>query len=928
VSWLVIAPGATRSIAAQNARLSAEVLPLDSSIRRGRLPNGFRYYVKHNRHPAHRAELRLVVRAGSLLEDDDQRGLAHLVEHMAFDGSTHFPKHAIWEYLEHLGMRGGADINAETAYDQTVYRLTVPTDSAPVIATGLTILGDIAHGLTLDSTEFARERRIVIEEWRVHRGAGARIDDRQLPVLLAGSRYAERQPLGLPSTLDRATLAAVRRFYRDWYRPDLEAVVVVGDVDLSAAENAIQATFAGIPEPAHPRHPVAASVPLRATPRVVVTTDSEATGTSVSLVSERGHQKVLSMADYRRSLIDRVSTAMLAMRLNEAARRWDAPFFRADVESRQLVPGLDVVELIARVPDGGVLPALGRLTAEADRVRRQGFTWGELKHEQAALLRWYDHIEAERHHTPSIELTEQLVREYLTGEPALQPEDDAALGRALIPTLTLAQVQQQGAALLGDAGLVILVSGPAAGRPSLPDTPDLRAALAHPDSLALYAESAADAPLVAPEPAAGSVIAVQRVDTVGVQLWTLSNGVRVLLKPTTLDPDEILVASYRDGGTSVAGDSELVPATTALPMVNASGLGPYDAAALRRHLTGMLLNVTSTIGPYGEGVSGSGSRQDAKTLFQLIYLQFTAPRIDSSAVRQFEASLRDALAHRQASPDAAYEDTLGLVLSGHSPRLPRLNDAYLTQLDPAKSLAFVRRRFADATDFTFVIVGAFDVDAIRPLVERYIGGLPASGRRNTWRDTGVRPPVGIVTRVIHKGREPRAGTTLVFLGVADSTRRERGTLLALTDVLQQRLKKRLREQLGGVYGVAVAWDQETVPCPSYRVTVTFGTDPQRLDELTNAVFTEIAELTRNGPTAAELETFTEGHRRGRETAMMTNGFWLQSLALYDQRGWPLPEIPGAERAVEGISATDLQAGARRYLDTAHYVQVSLTPEDP
>lgn len=912
---------------AQAARPLTQPIPEDSSIRIGRLDNGLTYYIKHNSYPAHRAELRLVVNAGSVLEDDDQQGLAHLLEHMAFDGSTHFRGHAIWDYLERVGMQGGADINAATSFDQTVYRLMIPTDSADVVASALQILEDWAHELTLDPTEFARERKVVIEEWRLHRGAGARINDRQLPVLLEGSRYANRQPIGLKVTLDRATLAAVRRFYHDWYRPDLEAVVIVGDVDPAAMEGDVRRLFASIPAVTHARPRPALGVPTPRATRVAITADSEATATSVTLVVEHAHRNVLTTADYRQSLTTEIGEAMLSARLSEAARAADAPFLEAEAGSGALVRGLDVRELGARVPDGDMRRALAALVAEADRVRRDGFTTAELDREKDALLRRYDQLAVERERIPSSQLAEQLTGEYLTGEPTPRLDDEVALARTLVPTISPDDVRRTIDDFLTDSGRVVLVSAPAATAATLPSATELLATVDRPPSLAAYVDSAANEPLVAHEPTPGAILSVARSDTTGIQLWTLSNGVRVIVKPTTLDPDQILITSYRDGGTSVAPDSDLVPAATALPMVGASGLGPYDAAALRRRLAGAVVSVGSTIGPYGEGVWGSGSRKDVTTLFQLLYLEFTAPRLDSGVFQQYQRSLRDAMAHRAASPEAAFGDTLALLLADHSPRVRLLNDTYLAQLDLAKSLAFVRSRFADATGFTFVIVGAFDPDSIKPLVERYLGGLPATGARIRWRDTGVRSPAGMVTRVVRKGREPKGALTLVFLGPADTSHDERTMLLALSNVLEQRLWERLRQQLGGVYGVSVTADQETVPLPSYRLTVSFGADPLRLDVLTHAVFAEIARLKAEGPTAVELAKFKEEYRRGRETAIKTNDFWLQSIALYDQRGWPLTDLVTADRLVDAITAPELRAAAQRYLDPARYVQVSLIPED-
>lgn len=357
---LILALANPHALRAQGAAPLDRPLPIDPAIRAGRLPNGFAYYVLHNGYPAHRAELRLVVNAGSVLEDDDQRGLAHLLEHMAFDGSTHFPGHAIWDYLERVGMKGGADINAATSFEQTVYKLTIPTDSAAIVENGLRILHDWAHGLVLDSAELERERKVVIEEWRLRRGAGARISDQQIPVLLDGSPYPERQPIGLVSTLETASIAQLRRFYRDWYRPDLMAVVIVGDVDADSMAARVRRLFAAIPAAGGARARPVFEVPVPAAPRVSVVTDSEATGTTVSLITTRPHRPIATVADYRHSLVVSIYNSLLGARLAEATHSADAPFLAAGVGSSSIVRPLDAHQLQARVADGGVRRGLDR----------------------------------------------------------------------------------------------------------------------------------------------------------------------------------------------------------------------------------------------------------------------------------------------------------------------------------------------------------------------------------------------------------------------------------------------------------------------------------------------------------------------------------------------------------------------------------------
>ncbi len=916
-----------RTTRAQEAASPPRLLRGDPALRSGQLPTGLTYYVLHNSYPAHRAELRLVVDAGSVLEDDDQRGLAHVLEHMAFDGSTHFPGHAVWDYLERVGMRGGADINAATSFDQTVYKLTIPTDSSAIVENGLRILHDWASGLALDSAELERERKVVIEEWRLRRGAGARIGDQQIPVLLAGSPYPERQPIGLVSTLESASITQVRRFYHDWYRPDLMAVVIVGDVDADSIAARVRESFATIPAPARPRRRPVIEVPAPTSPRVSVVTDSEATATTISLITTRPHGRLTTAADYRRSLVTSIFDSMLGARLAEATHSADPPFLAAGVGSSGIVRTLDVHQLQASVTDDGVRRGLEALRAEAARARRDGFTSSELEREKDALLRRYEQLELRRDEIPSARFAQQLVDSHLSGEVATSLADELALARDLLPTIGLDEVRQVARELTNDPNVLLLVSAPATARSKIPTEAELLSVLAsEPPSLAAYADSSSIAPLLASEPTPGKVSSVTRIDSLGIDVWTLSNGVRVILQPTTLDPGQVLVTSYRDGGISVAPDSELVPAATALQVVSQGGLGDYDAIELRKRLAGTVAQVGGEIGGFGEGIWGSGSPRDLTTLFQLLYLEFTAPRLDTVAFVRYQKQLRENLAHRSLSPEAAMADTLALVLANHSPRARMLDEDFLRAMDPAKSLAFFKSRFDDANGFTFVIVGAFTLDSIRPLVERYLGGLPSSGTRSRWRDTGVRPPEGITTRVLRKGKEPKGATTLVFLGSSEGSHHERVVLGALANVLQQRLWERLREQLGGVYGVSITSSQDVVPVPQYRVSVHFGADPQRMKELTGVVFDELELLKKDGPTSAELGKFREEQRRARETAMRTNSFWLQSIALYDQRGWPLADILSAGDAVSSIDSSAVRAAARRYLDISHYVQVTLLPE--
>ena len=911
---------------AQTGEDLSRPLIADTSVRSGVLPNGFTYYVKRNGYPEKRAELRLAIKAGSILEDDDQRGLAHVLEHLAFSGTPHFPKRELMEYLEQVGMRPGSDVNATTSYDETVYELTVPTHGTEIFDKALTIVEDWAHRLTFDPAELERERKVVLEEWRLRRGAGARMGDRHVAALLEGSRYPARAPIGDVAVLQSAPIEAVRRFYTDWYRPDLMALVIVGDIDAVALERRVREQFARIPAPNRPRPRLTFDVPAHAATRVSVVADSEATGSSVTVAYKRAWRPTRTVGDFRRRLVRGLHDAMLNARLAERVLEPAAPFRAAGIGETSPAWGVLAFQLSAQVQDTSVLQGLEGLLQEVERVQAAGFTASELERQKTIALRGYEQREAQREKITSAGLASQWVSGFRYGVPTLSPDDEIAVARRLLPAISLEEVGRAGAERMGDSSRVVMVSAPASAEASLPSDSALLAALErrHP-VLAAYVDSAPTTPLLEREPVRGKVVQAQGMDSLGIERWVLSNGLRVLLKPTSFNPDEVLLTSYRDGGISVAPDSELVPAVTSTQLVCGSGVGRLDAVALRRRLAGKAVQLSCEISEHGEGLSGSASPKDLESMFQLVHLQFTAPRLDSRLSQRYLAELSAVLPHRDADPAAAYGDTLTLLLANHHPRARLLDSTYVKAIDPAKSLAFFRDRFGDAAGFTFVIVGAFDSDSIRPLVERYLGSLPATGRGSKWRDHGVRPPRGVVKRIIRKGQEPRASTTLVFHGPTSATQAEERVLATLTGVLRHRLDQRLRQDLGGVYGVSVEADLSTAPEGAYQLQFSFGAAPARIDELTRATFAEIARLQAGGPTEREIETVREEYRRNAEIVRRTNGYWVSSIARRDSWQWPMsPAV--SDRLMEAMSPDRVREAARRYLDPANYLQVSLLPE--
>ncbi len=903
-------------------------LPQDTQVVVGTLDNGLRYYVRRNQEPPNRVELRLVVNAGSVLEDDDQQGLAHFLEHMAFNGTRNFERQELIDYLESVGMRFGPDVNAYTSFEETVYILTLPTDSAGVVEQGFQILEDWAHGITFDPEEIEKERGVVIEEWRLGQGAGARMQKQHLPVLLRGSRYAQRVPIGDRETLETFDHEALRRFYRHWYRPDLMAVVVVGDVDPAQVEGYIQQHFAEIPAPRNPRRRPEFGVREHERTRFSIATDPEATNASVSLYLKQPARTGGTAAAYRRWTIEALTMGMLVNRLHDITQQPEAPFLNVSSFHGRFLRPVHAYVLSATAPQGGILEAAEGLLVEAERVARHGYTAAELEREKAELMRMMEQRYREREKTTSAEFAGDYVSHYLYGGGLIDAETEHALYRRFIPEIDLEEVEAAARTWLQGRNRVILINAPQSD-PRVPSRAELAAMVENIPTrdIAAYAEETSEAALMAYIPEPGAIVAEREIPEVGLTEWTLSNGVRVLLKPTDFREDEVLLVARSPGGSSRVPDEDHFAAITATAVVQAGGVGSLSQTELRRRTAGRLAVVGAEIGELHEGLSGGASPRDLDMLFQLVYLKFTAPRLDSAAIQAYRTQARVMLLNRGANPEAVFMDTLQVTLAQHHPRVRPPSAARFDSLDIERSFEIYRDRFADASDFTFYLVGNFEVDSIRPLAERYLGALPSLGREESWKDRGVRPPTGVVRREVYRGREPKARTQLVFSGPFEFGLDSVHTLNALAEVLQLRLREVLREDLGGTYGVGVHAFGARDPRPGYRLSIGFGAAPERLDELTAAVFAQIDTLKRQGPLERDVAKVREMQVRAREVDLRENRFWLSQILTYDLYGWDPREILAYEQRARGLTPQMIQEAARRYLDTQNYVQVSLYPED-
>ncbi|MHB0962643.1 MAG: M16 family metallopeptidase [Gemmatimonadaceae bacterium] len=901
-------------------------LPVDPAIVRGTLPNGLRYFVRRNEKPQKRAELRLVVRAGSILEDADQRGLAHYVEHMAFNGTRRFPKQAIVSFLERSGMRFGADLNAYTSFDETVYMLQIPTDSSSLLTTAFDVLQDWASAIAFDSAEFAQERGVVIEEWRTGRGAGQRISERQFAVQFKGSRYADHFPIGTKESLDTATLAAARRFYTDWYRPELMTVIAVGDFDAAAVEAAIRTRFGALRNPPSPRPRVAYDAPDHADTRVVISADKEFPQSIAQVEWLLPPRARGTVGAWRTSLVSSIYTALLSQRLGELSQRESTPFAFAYAGSGSLLHTREAFTAAAVVKDGKFVDALAATLAELERANRFGFTATEFERQKASLVRSFERSVSEASKTDSKVHADQMVRHILRQSNISHPEQVQRLATAILPGVTLAEVNGAAKAWMPEGNRTIAVAAPERADLPLPTDSAMRSVFSRvkEQALAAYVDSTADQPLVARPPTPGRVVKTNTITDLGITEWTLSNGIRVLLKPTDFKNDQVLLSGRRPGGYSLLDVADHRHAT--LSDFVLGGVGEFSDNQLRRMLTGKVANAGVSVNENGETAYGSASPRDLPTMFELLWLHATAPRLDTALFAAGRSMMKAAMQNSRNTPEQAFGDTIAVVMANYHPRFRLFQPELLDSLDVQRAYALYKARFASFSGFTFYLVGNFTLDGIKPLVERYLGALPTAGAPTTFVDRGIRPPNGVVSRIVRRGADPKAESRIVFHGAFDYSWENRIELNALRQLLDMRFRDALREEKSGTYGVGVSAEGSWIPYKRYEVSFSFGSAPERVEELAAAAFAVIDSVKRTGPTEDELAKIREQFIRAHETGLRENAAWIGWMSDHDEDGRDQHATVHYPSLVQRLNSAQLRDAARRYLDLAQYARFTLLPE--
>ncbi len=904
-------------------------LPVDPAVKTGRLPNGLRYFIRQNARPANRVAMRLAVNAGAIQEDPNQRGLAHFLEHMAFNGTEHFKPGELVSFLESIGARFGPHVNASTSFDETIYMLEIPTDRPGYVDRGMTVLQDFATGISFLPAEVEKERGVVLEEWRGRLGAQSRLTDKQLPVIFQGSRYAERLPIGLPEILKNAPRERLIEFYQKWYRPDQMAVVVVGDIAVAEAEKMVIAHFGAIPAAKGAPASVDTSVPPHKDTLINMSTDPEAQGWSVSVAFKGQAEHDTTVRGYRKSLVENLVSQMLNLRLRDIARRPNAPFLGAQAGTSNIGRTLELFEIEAMVPEGKITEGLGALMLEARRMQQYGFSNDELNRAKAALLAGYERAYKERETSESSSYANEYVRHFLQQEPIPGMEFEYRIASTYLPTVTAEEVAALAKEFITEENRVVLGVAPEKKDVPPPSTDTLRAAITRSSSAPVerWAEATAGRELVEKPPAAGKVASRRMVPEIGATVLTLSNGVEVWLKPTDFKNDQVVFSAYAPGGLSLSPESTFKSATLVTAMVGVGGMGGLNPVDLSKMLSGKLAQASPQVGEYQHSISGTSTPKDLETALQLNYLAHTAPNMTPDVLDLLKRRLEPSVQNRDQNPRAVFGEKVGQINSSNHYSAQALTMADVQKLDLGAMRSFYNARYDNAADFTYFFVGAFTEGEITPLLEKWVASLPSTGKKTSAaRDMGVKFPAAMVKEEVKKGKEPTSQTLLSFFADPGSDEFELHRARAAVAVLNIRLREILREELGGTYGVNVGFSNSP-PLKGYgSMMIQYGSSPDNVDKLVAASLKEIERLKIEGPSAEDVSKVKELERRDLETNAKQNAYWLGSMQTVHLYGWDPAGIARRSERTERLTPENIKTMFQKYFPMDRYTLVTLKPE--
>jgi len=867
-------------------------VPVDPKVRYGKLPNGLTYYIRSNDLPKNRAEFYIAQNVGAILENDDQNGLAHFLEHMAFNGTKNYPGKGIINYLETIGVKFGTNINAYTSLDETVYNLSdVPTTREGIIDSALLVLHDWSGFISLEGSEIDSERGVIREEWRTGAGSERRMWKEANKQKYPGSQYAKRDVIGDTAVINNFAYKTIRDFYQKWYRPDLQAILIVGDVDADKVEAKIKALFADIPAKANTGERPIYEIQNNIEPIVSYVKDPEAKYTRIDL--EYKHDAMpaelkLSINGYMVGVVNQLISNMMENRFEEITQQANAPFVAGFAGYSDIVKSKDAFQMIAIPNEGREMEGLKALLLEAEKVKRFGFTNSELERAKINLLKQIETAYNDRENQKNNSLVREYVRHFLDNEVIPGIEWEYQTLQMILPKLNVVNVNQMAKQYVTDENLIVSFQSPEKAAVLIPSKEEVLTAIADSKNAKLEAKAEEDMnkPLIEKAPKAGKIKKTTKNEAYGTTEWILSNGVRVIIKPTKFKQDEVLLSAFSDGGNSkVVNNADMYSAIISAGVVANNGLASYNSIELNKMLTGKIANVNPNIATYEEGFSGNSSVKDFETMLQLVYLYFTAPRKDDNAFSAMINMYKASLANSATDPRTSFSDSISMMLSNHHPRTVLMNLAALDKINQDKSLEIFKERFAVPADFTFVFVGNIDPENadVQKAVSTYLAGLKSKKGGEKFTDLQIRKPIGKVNNTFPREMKiNKASNFILYSGKMPFTVQNRTIMTAIGSVLNMRYLESIREKEGGSYGVGVRGGLNNRPICEATLMMQFDTDPEKQTRLLSIIHAEVDEIVKNGPRADDLQKVKENMLKKYTEDTENNNWWQVSVVRFYQ----------------------------------------------
>ena len=921
----------TKNQPKQNQQLSTQKLPVDPNVKIGKLSNGLTYYIKNNGKPEDKVELRLVVNAGSILENDKQLGLAHFMEHMNFNGTKNFKKNDLIDYLQSIGVKFGADLNAYTSFDQTVYILPIPSDDPEKLEKGFQILEDWAHNAELTEEAIDGERGVVLEEYRLGRGADQRMLQEYLPIIAYNSMYSKRLPIGTKEVLENFKYDDLRSYYKDWYRPDLMAVIAVGDLDVNTLEEKIKGHFSNLKMPANPMERKSFDTPNHDETLIAIATDKEASNSMVRILykDKEVSKPIATVEDYRDNLVEAIFTQMMNNRLNELTNKPNPPFvFGFTSHSGTFARNRDAYQSFAMSAEDGQLNALRAILEENKRVKTHGFKKGEFQRAKKDIISRWEKTYKDRDKNESSRLVGEYINAYLENSPTPGIEWEYNYVTSEINKIELDEVNALIKDFIHKDNRAVILTGPEKEGLKKVTKQDVLALLEEVDNANIedYQDEKVRENLMETMPKAGSIVNETKNTELDFTVLELSNGARVIYKKTDFKNDEILFTAYSFGGTSLYSDEVYTETVFANGGVGATGIGGLSLNDMDKIMSGKIVNVRPYVYNIAEGFNGSATPKDLETLFQQVYLYFTDLNKDEDAFRSEMAKQKGFLANYLSNPQNYFREEFNKFQYGKNPRYtgfptPEKIDAANYELAHEK----FKERFSGASDFNFYFVGNVDDDKIKEFAKTYIASLPSGNKNEAYKTSDFRPLTGSHQKIVKKGKDPKSLVNMVWRGETDFNKDEDLALEALGEILTIKLVEKLREEEGGVYGVGARGSMSKLPYSSYSFSISFPCGPENVDKLKEAALNEVKKIINEGPTEKDIDKIKEARLLQYKEDSKKNRFWLNTLKNLDYYETPVSNVQKYTERVKNLSRDQIQEVAKKYLDSGYILGI-LLPE--